>query len=69
MKDDKYLNPNDKARWGFSGKAGKVTVGAKTVGETGGVEHVRTDQQSDAARHNGGGDKPTKGDKSGKAGK
>ena len=62
MENDNYMNPNDKARWGFSGKAGKVTVGAKTVGETGGVDHVRTEPENEAARHNGGGEKPTKAD-------
>lgn len=62
MKDDNYMNPNEKARWGFSGKAGKIKVGPKTVGQTGGVEHVRVEPENEAARHNGGGEKPTKAD-------
>lgn len=59
MKDDNYMNPNDKARWGFSGTLKGVKVGEKTVGETGGVEHVRVEPENEAARHNGGGEKPT----------
>ncbi len=66
MQNDNYMNPNEKRRWGFSGKAGKVTVGDKTVGETGGVEHVRTEPENEAARNNGGGEKPTTAKKSAK---
>ena len=60
MQNDKYMNPNEKARWGFSSKGKHVTVGDKTVGETGGVEHVRVEPENEAARHNGGGEKPAK---------
>ncbi len=56
MKDDKYMNPNNKARWGFGGTAQKITVGPQTVGEAGGVEHVRTEPANEGAHNNGGGD-------------
>lgn len=55
MKDDKYMNPNDKARWGYSGTLNNIKVGEQTVGDTGGVEHVRSEPENDAARNNGGG--------------
>lgn len=55
MKDDKYMNPNNKARWSFSGTLKDIKVGEKTVGETGGVEHVRSEPENEAARNNGGG--------------
>lgn len=55
MRDDKYMNPNDKARWSFSGKKDEIKIGEQTVGETGGVEHVRSEPDDDAARNNGGG--------------
>ena len=45
MRDDNYMNPNDKARWGFSGTAKDVKVGTETVGETGGVDHVRVEPE------------------------
>lgn len=56
MQEDKYMNPNSKARWGFGGDAGNITVGPKTVGETGGVEHGRSDPKDQGATNNGGGD-------------
>lgn len=55
MKDDKYMNPNDKARWGYSGTLDEIKVGEKTVGETGGVEHARSEPEDEGARNNGGG--------------
>lgn len=54
---DKHIDPNVKARWGFGGAEGSITVGPETVGETGGVESVRTEADESAARNNGGGDK------------
>lgn len=60
MQDDKYMNPNNKARWSFGGSRDKITVGDQTVGETGGVDHVRTEPENEGARFNGGGDEPKK---------
>ena len=56
MRDDNYMNPNDKARWGFSGTAKDVKVGTETVGETGGVDHVRVEPEDEGARGNGAGE-------------
>lgn len=56
MQEDKYMNPNDKKRWGFGGTAEKITVGPETVGETGGVEHARSEPKNEGATNNGGGD-------------
>lgn len=56
MQDDTYLNPNDKARWGFGGTEGAITVGPQTVGETGGVEHARSEPRDKGALNNGGGE-------------
>lgn len=56
MQDDTYLNPNDKARWGFGGTEGAITVGPQTVGETGGVEHARSEPSDKGALNNGGGE-------------
>ncbi len=56
MQDDTYLNPNDKARWGFGGTEGAITVGPQTVGETGGVEHARSEPRDTGALNNGGGE-------------
>lgn len=56
VEKDKHIDPNVKARWGFDGKDGEVTVGAQTVGETGGVDTVRTESDESAARGNGSGD-------------
>lgn len=55
MQKDNYMNPNKKARWGFSGSAKKIKAGAQTVGETGGVEHARAEPEDAGARNNGGG--------------
>jgi hypothetical protein len=55
IEKDKLLDPNNKARWGFAGEAGKITVGPQTVGETGGVDTARTPSSEEAARGNGGG--------------
>lgn len=55
LAEDKHIDPNNKARWGFGGSAGKITVGPQTVGETGGVESVLTEPDSSGAHNNGGG--------------
>ncbi|WP_434134370.1 hypothetical protein JQR88_10880 [Pseudomonas luteola] len=55
IEKDKYIDPNEKARWGFGGTAENITVGPQTVGETGGVETARTPVDETAARNNGGG--------------
>ncbi|WP_312800274.1 hypothetical protein [Pseudomonas sp.] len=55
IEKDKYIDPNEKARWGFGGTAESITVGPQTVGETGGVETARTPVDETAARNNGGG--------------
>jgi hypothetical protein len=55
IEKDKLLDPNNKARWGFAGEEGKITVGPQTVGETGGVDTARTPSSEEAARGNGGG--------------
>lgn len=52
---DNHIDPNLKARWGFSGAPGSVTVGSETVGETGGVDHARTRIEPGGAHNNGGG--------------
>ncbi len=52
---DNYIDPEKKARWGFSGEPGSITVGPKTVGETGGVDHARTIPDNSGAHNNGGG--------------
>lgn len=57
MDKDKHIDPNNKARWGFAGEPGSITVGPKTVGETGGVDSARTESEETAARNNGGGEK------------
>lgn len=55
MQEDKHIDPNNKARWGFGGSEESVTVGPQTVGETGGVDSARTESDETAARNNGGG--------------
>ena len=57
VEKDKHIDPNVKARWGFGGTEGNITVGPQTVGETGGVDSARTDSDESAARNNGGGEK------------
>lgn len=55
LAEDNHIDPESKARWGFGGSVGKITVGPQTVGETGGVESVRTDPDNSGAHNNGGG--------------
>ncbi|SER52481.1 MULTISPECIES: hypothetical protein [Pseudomonas] len=56
QKTDNVIDPNEKARWGFSaGADGQIQVGPETVGETGGVETIRSDVDDAEARNNGGG--------------
>lgn len=59
VEKDKHIDPNVKARCGFGGSADNITVGPETVGETGGVDSVRTEADEPAARKNGGGAKST----------
>ena len=59
VEKDKHIDPELKARWGFGGTEGNITVGPETVGETGGVDSVRTEADEPAARKNGGGAKST----------
>ncbi len=65
VEKDKHIDPNVKARWGYGGSEGNITVGPQTVGETGGVDSVRTESSETAARNNGGG-KNTEAAKTGK---
>lgn len=53
---DNYIDPNQKARWGFVGSDGNITVGPETVGETGGVDHVRSEPKDEGAVNTGGGE-------------
>ena len=55
VQKDNHIDPNTKARWGFAGGEGEVTVGPQTVGETGGVDHARTRTEPGGAHNNGGG--------------
>ncbi|MBS3184541.1 hypothetical protein JIQ88_05615 [Pseudomonas sp. PCH44] len=55
LAEDNHIDPNNKARWGFGGNAGKITVGPQTVGETGGVESILTEPDNSGAHNNGGG--------------
>lgn len=55
VQKDNHIDPNTKARWGFSGGEGEVTVGPQTVGETGGVDHARSRIEPGGAHNNGGG--------------
>lgn len=56
VKEDNVLDPNQKARWGFSaGADGQIVVGPQTVEETGGVETIRTPADDKGAHNNGGG--------------
>lgn len=60
-KEDNVLDPNDKARWGFSaGADGQIVVGSETVGETGGVETIRSEPKEEEAQKNGGGKRGSK---------
>lgn len=55
VEKDNHIDPNVKARWGFGGSEGNITVGPQTVGETGGVDSARTESDESAAANNGGG--------------
>jgi len=67
LAEDKHIDPNNKARWGFGGTAGNITVGPKTVGETGGVESVLTEQDNEGAHGNGAGTEKTETTKTSKS--
>lgn len=60
VQKDNHIDPNTKARWGFAGGEGEVTVGQQTVGETGGVDHARTRIEPGGAHNNGGGAESTR---------
>lgn len=60
VQKDNHIDPNTKARWGFSGDAGEITVGPRTVGETGGVDHARSRIAEGSGRNNGGGAEPSR---------
>jgi hypothetical protein len=55
VEKDNHIDPELKARWGFGGTEGNITVGPETVGETGGVDHARTRIEESGGRNNGGG--------------
>jgi len=55
LAQDNHIDPEGKARWGFGGSVGNITVGPQTVGETGGVESVLTEPDNSGAHNNGGG--------------
>lgn len=56
LAQDNHIDPEGKARWGFGGGVGNITVGPQTVGETGGVESVLTEPDNSGAHNNGGGE-------------
>ncbi|PRA33803.1 hypothetical protein [Pseudomonas poae] len=60
VQKDNHIDPNTKARWGFAGGEGEVTVGPQTVGETGGVDHARSRIEPGGAHNNGGGAEATR---------
>lgn len=60
VKKDNHIDPNIKARWGFSGDEGEITVGPQTVGETGGVDHARSRIADGGGRNSGGGAEPSR---------
>nr|DAF83732.1 MAG TPA: transport protein [Caudoviricetes sp.] len=60
VQKDNHIDPNTRARWGFAGGEGEVTVGPQTVGETGGVDHARTRTEPGGAHNNGGGAEATR---------
>lgn len=60
VQKDNHIDPNLKARWGFAGGEGEVTVGPQTVGETGGADHARTRIEPGDAHNNGGGAEATR---------
>lgn len=55
VEKDNHIDPDTKARWGFGGTAGNITVGPETVGETGGVDHARTRNENTGGNNAGGG--------------
>lgn len=57
---DNHIDPSLKARWGFSGTEGNLTVGPQTVGETGGVEHALSRIEGGGSHNNGGGAEATR---------
>lgn len=59
VQKDNHIDPELKARWGFAGEAGSITVGPQTVGETGGVDHARTRIGEGGGRNSGGGAEPS----------
>jgi hypothetical protein len=59
IQKDNHIDPDLKARWGFGGTEGKITVGPETVGETGGVGHARTRITEGGGRNSGGGADPS----------
>lgn len=60
VKKDNHIDPNIKARWGFSGDEDEITVGPQTVGETGGVDHARSRIAEGGGRNSGGGAEPSR---------
>lgn len=60
VKKDNHIDPNIKARWGFSGDESEITVGPQTVGETGGVDHARSRIAEGGGRNSGGGAEPSR---------
>lgn len=60
VKKDNHIDPNTKARWGFAGEEGEVTIGPQTVGETGGVDHARSRIAEAGGRNSGGGAEPSR---------
>ena len=59
VQKDNHIDPDLKARWGFAGSPGAITVGTETVGETGGVDHARTRIEESGGRNSGGGAEPS----------
>ena len=59
IQKDNHIDPELKARWGFGGTKGAITVGPETVGETGGVDHARTRVTEGGGRNSGGGADPS----------
>ena len=59
IQKDNHIDPELKARWGFGGTEGNITVGPETVGETGGVDHARSRIEPGGGRNSGGGGEPS----------
>ncbi|RBH40820.1 hypothetical protein C3F00_041315, partial [Pseudomonas sp. MWU13-2860] len=60
VEKDRHIDPELKARWGFGGTEGNITVGPETVGETGGVDHARSRIAEGGGRNNGGDAEPSR---------